>query len=392
MIDLDHNATTPLDPRVAERMAALMRGGEGDGNPSSVHGRGRAARAVVESARREIASTVNAEALGITFTSGGTEADNLALFGACLGLQSAGKACGLLTTRLEHPAVLGAAMALERRGIPVHFVEPDGQGRIDAQAVGEAVAAHADVGVVSLAAANHELGNRYDTPSLVAAARGARSEVIFHADAVQALGKVAVDFLAWDVDLLSISAHKIYGPKGIGALVHRPHQRLEPMVRGGHQERGRRPGTESTLLAHGFGEAARLVRDELEARRAAIAPCYAALRDGLEALGAVVHGTPNPPEGLGNALNVRFPGCDGELMLMNLDLEGIAVSTGAACSAGTLAASPVLLALGLPEAEAAGAVRLSLGHDNTLADVERLLAVLPGIIDRVREVGGKATA
>lgn len=386
VIDLDHNATTPLDPRVGAAMGALIRSGDADGNPSSVHGRGRVARSIVEAARRRIAAAVGVDALDLTFTSGGTESDNLAVFGTCRALRAAGRPCGLLTTRLEHPAVADAATRLRAEGFEVVWLGVDGRGAIDPDDLHRAVAEH-DVGLVSIAAANHELGNRYDLRCLGDAARAGRPEVLLHSDAVQALGKVEVNVPAWGVDLLSITAHKLHGPKGIGALIHPAHLSIEPLLRGGGQERGRRPGTESPLLAHAFAEAVTLAEAELDERRAHASRLSQRLREGLVglAIGATIHGEPEASGG--NTVNVRFDGCDGELLLMNLDLEGIAVSTGAACSAGTLEPSPVLLALGLDPAVARGAVRISVGKDNTDAHVDRLLTVLPDIVGRVRAVG-----
>jgi len=387
VIDLDHNATTALDPRVAAAMSALMRSGAADGNPSSVHARGRAARAVVEEGRRRIAAAVGVEPLDVTFTSGGTEADNLAVLGVARALRAAGRPAGLLTTRLEHPAVADAARRLEGEGFPVVWLAVDARGRIDPEALVQALVAHPEIGLLSIAAANHELGNRYDLAAISAAARAVRPEILVHSDAVQALGKVRVDVPAWGVDLMSITAHKLHGPKGIGALVHRAHLKIEPLLSGGAQERGRRPGTEAPLLAHGFGLAVELATQELKPRTEHVARLSERLRAGLRALdlGATFNG--DWEHDVGNTLNVRFDGCDGELVLMNLDLEGIAVSTGSACSAGTLEASPVLLALGLEPTVARGAIRISLGHDNVDGDVDHLLEVLPDILARVRTAG-----
>jgi cysteine desulfurase len=385
VIDFDHNATTPLDPRVRGAMIELLSDPTLDGNPSSVHGRGRTARAIVEAARRELAAAIGAEPLGITFTSGGTEADALALLGSCRALRRAGRACGLLTTRIEHPAVIGAAERLASEDIPVHFVEVDARGRVDPAAVVHTLRAHEDVGVVSLTAANNELGNVYDIPRIVAAVRGdVDRPILIHTDAVQAFGKIHVDFAAWDVDLLSVSSHKIHGPKGVGALVHRPHHSLEPLWIGGSQERGRRVGTEAVPVIHGFGEAAKWVARELDERRAVFVPLRERLLAGLRRVvpDVVVHG--DVEHNLGNTLMVSIPGCSGELMLINLDLEGIAISTGSACSSGKLTGSKVLHALGVEPELAAAGLRFSLGKDNTAAQVDTLLAKLPVIVERVR--------
>lgn len=390
VIDFDHNATTPLDPRVRGAMIELLSDPTLDGNPSSVHGRGRAARSVVEAARRSLAAALGAEPLGVTFTSGGTEADALALLGSCRALRAAGRACGLLTSIIEHPAVLGASDRLaaegpSREGITRAFVAVDERGRLDPAAVVEALQRDASLGVVSLAAANHELGNVNDIPAIVAAVRAQIDRpILIHTDAVQAFGKIHVDFAAWDVDLMSVSSHKIHGPKGVGALIHRSHHALEPLWIGGSQERGRRVGTEAVPAIHGFGVAAGLVARELDERRAVFVPLRERLLAGVRERvpDAVFHG--DVERTLGNTLLCSLPGCSGELLLINLDLEGIAVSTGSACNSGKLGGSKVLHALGVDPALAVSALRLSLGKDNTAAQVDELLDVLPDIVARVR--------
>lgn len=355
-----------------------------DGNPSSVHGRGRAARSVLEAARRSLADALEAEALGVTFTSGGTEADALAILGSCRLLRATGRPCALLTTKIEHPAVLGAGERLEREGIARVFAAVDERGRITPAQVVAALEAHPEVGLVSLAAANHELGNRYDIPAIVQAIRSLGRPMLIHSDAVQAFGKVPVSFAGWGVDLLSVSSHKIYGPKGVGALIHHPHCNLDPLWVGGSQERGRRVGTEAVPAIHGFGLAAQLVARELEQRREHVAKLRAQLLAGLHERvpDAVVHG--DLEHSLGNTVLVSIPGCSGELLLMNLDLEGIAVSTGSACNSGKIGGSKVLLALEVEPTLAACVLRISLGKDNDAAQIDRLLALLPGIVARVR--------
>ena len=369
-------------------MCELLGNPELDGNPSSVHGRGRAARAVVERARREVAAALGAEALGVTFTSGGTEADALALVGTSGALARAGKPAGLLCMAIEHPAVLGAGERIAAAGRVWTKLETDDAGRISPDVVVDALERAPEIGLVSIAAANHELGNVYDIPAIVAAIR-ARVErpIVVHADAVQAFGKIAVDFGAWDLDLMSVSSHKIYGPKGVGALVHRQHHSLDPLWVGGSQERGRRVGTEAVPAIHGFGVAAGLVRTELATRRASISALRERLLVGLRARvpELVVHG--DPEHNLGNTILASIPGCRGELMLINLDLEGIAVSTGSACNSGTMVGSKVLNALGVGPALAASALRFSLGKGNTVEDVDTLLERLPALVARVREHG-----
>jgi cysteine desulfurase len=246
---------------------------------------------------------------------------------------------------------------------------------------------HPEIGLVSLAAANHELGNCYDIPAIVQAIRSLDRPILIHSDAVQAFGKVAVSFAGWGLDLLSISSHKIHGPKGVGALIHRPHHSLDPLWIGGSQERGRRVGTEPMPAIHGFGVAAQLVAEELEQRRAHVGSLRERLLAGLRERvpDVVVHG--DREHTLGNTVLVTIPDCSGELLLMNLDLEGIAVSTGSACNSGKLGGSKVLLALGVDPSLASCALRISLGKDNQAAQIDRLLELLPDIVARVRANG-----
>ncbi len=385
VIDLDHNATTPLHPDVAATMAQILENGGLRGNPSSLHRGGQIARSRVEAARGAVAKALGARRGEVVFTSGGTEADNLAIFGAVEHLRRARRPHGVLTTALEHPAVSRSVARLEASGVPVIRVDPDPHGRIEPAQVADAVRDHADLGLVSLAAANHELGNAYDVAGFVAAARSVRPDVLIHTDAVQAFGKVEIHAKDWGVDLLSVSAHKAYGPRGVGALVVREGLKLAPRSAGGMQERGLRTGTEATLLIEGFGLAARLVSSELVSRQAHVRPLRAQLAAGLAAMGAVVQGDPKCH--IGNTVSARFEGCDGQILLIALDLEGFAVSTGAACSSGAVEPSPVLVALGLDPRVARGALRLSLGRDSGHADVARFLERLPELVARAREGG-----
>ncbi len=380
---LDHNATTPLDPRVRDVVIAVLGDVRLQANPSSVHGPGQQVRAVIEQARRAVAAAVGAAALEVTFTSGGNEADNLAILGAARALRAAGRPAGLVTTTIEHPAVLMCAQALEREGHSWVRLEVDGEGRIDAGELARLLRIHPEIGLVSLAAANHELGNAYDVAAAVRAVRESAPQVLVHSDAVQAFGKIPVDLHAWDLDLMSLSAHKIYGPKGVGALVHRRGLALAPVLYGGPQERGRRPGSEAVALIAGFGLAAELAVREREVRQRHTRGLVDALCEGLMRMpGVTIHG--DRKRHTGTTVNAGFAGCDGQLLLINLDLAGFAVSTGAACASGSLEPSPVLLALGLSPAAARSALRISVGKDTRLADVEALLDTLPEVLGRVR--------
>ena len=357
-IYLDHNATTPVS---AEARAAVAEALELPGNPSSIHAEGRAARDLVERARRQVADLLSASAEDVVFTSGGTEANHLALVGAH---------CRVVAAAVEHPSVLGVA----HETVPV-----DGAGRIDLEALDRVLAAGAPA-VVAIALANHELGTVQDLAAVtqVAAARGAR----VHGDAVQAAGRVRLEVGALGADTVAISGHKIYGPKGVGALWIRRGVELAPIAAGGHQEKERRPGTENLAGIAGLGAAAALAAARLDADRAHLAEVGALLERGLVELGARIHGAEAPR--VPGVVNAGFEGAPGELVVQALDLAGVAVSTGAACTSGTVSASPVLLAIGLARERALEAVRLSAGRGTTPAEVQAVLEMLPQIIARIR--------
>jgi cysteine desulfurase len=382
-IDLDHNATTRLDPRVREAMLVVLDGVYG--NPSSIHEEGRRARDVVERARDEVgrlAGAAGAAMRGVIFTGGGTEADILGVVGAARAARAAGRPARLVTSPLEHPAVRGAVALLESEGFEVAVVPVDGSGRIDPRDVTRATSA-GGAALVSFALANHELGNRYDLAALAEAARRGDAAVLVHCDAVQAAGKTTLSAAEQGVDLMALSAHKIHGPKGVGALWARPGVALAPLHAGGHQEKGLRPGTENVAGIAGLGVAARLAREEAPATW----PRVGALRDRLQAgalaLGARLHG--DREARVGNTLNIGFAGVPGDVLVAALDLEGIAISTGAACTSGNVEPSPVVLALGVPRNQAAEAVRFSLGADTTAEEVDRVLALLPRLLARIRD-------
>lgn len=381
MIDFDRNATAPLVEAAITAMRAVLDDAS-LGNPSSVHRRGQRARAVVEQGRRRLAASCGASPSEVVFTSGGTEADGLAVQGAVEWLVQAGRPAGFACSAIEHPAITGAAARLRRRGHPVVTIPVDAKGRLLPDAVAAVVRAHPEIGVVSFTAAHHELGNVTDVDAVVRAIRAERRDVVVHVDAVSALGKVAVAFATWDVDLLAIAAHKIGGPAGIGALVVRRGIGLVPTLDGGRQQAGRRPGTEAPMLVAGFAAAAEVAVSRLPEWSSQVAPRFARLRAGLDSLGA--HAFGDDAQHLGNTALVAFDGCDGHLVMMALDDAGFAVSTGAACSAGTIEPSAVLLALGCTPAVARTAVRFSIGHDHTDADVDALLAALPGVLANVR--------
>ncbi|HWM84296.1 MAG TPA: cysteine desulfurase family protein [Kofleriaceae bacterium] len=376
-IYLDYNATTPLDPVVRAAIVDVL--DRAQGNPSSIHQEGREARERVERARRQVAALLAARPEDVVFTSGGTEADALGMLGLHAAAIAAGRPARVLVAAVEHPAVQGAAQALAARGAEVALIRVDALGRVDMEELERELAAGA--ALVAVALANHELGTLQDLPAIarLAAASGA----LLHCDAVQAAGRIDVDVTSLGADAIAISGHKIYGPKGTGAVWVRPGLDLAPLVPGGHQERERRPGTENVAAIAGLGAAAEIAAGpEAIAARARIAELCAELERGILAMGGRVHGDGAPR--VPGTVNAAFEGAPGELVTQALDLAGVSVSTGAACTSGSVAASPVLLALGLPRPRALEGVRFSLGRPTTLLEVQALLELLPGIVSRVR--------
>ncbi len=378
LVYLDHAATTPVHPEVAEAMRRCLL--EVWGNPSSLHARGREARLAVEEARAQVAALVGAEPREILFTSGGTEADNLAVLG--VARQRRGKGNHVITSAVEHHAVLHACEALAREGFRVTVLPVDEHGLVDPDDLRRALTD--DTVLVSVMLANNEVGTIQPIRELAAVAR--ERGVPFHTDAVQAAGQIPVDVRELGVDLLSLSGHKFYGPKGVGALYVRRGLRLDPLLYGGGQERRLRPGTENVPGIVGLGKAAELARQELEARAAHAR----ALRDRL--LAGLLERVPDlvlnghPERRLPNNLNVSILGVEAESVLLNLDLKGVAASSGSACSAGSVEPSHVLKAMGLPEERTHGALRLTLGRGNTEEDVDYVLEVLPPIVEKLRRL------
>jgi cysteine desulfurase len=370
VICLDHNATTRLRPVVREAMERVL--AEPLGNPSSAHALGRRARSLVEGARRAVARAVGARPSEIVFTSGGTESNNLALF----GLAGRREGAHLLVAPIEHSSVIAAAGAMEGLGVAVSWLPVDRFGRVRAADVDAAI--RPETVLVSVGWANNEIGTIQPLAEISAVCR--RRGVALHTDAVQAFGKLPVDVSG--VDLCSLSAHKIGGPGGVGALFVRRGLRLSPILFGGEQERGLRPGSESVASLHGFGVAAvsagecRLPGPELRER----------LWRGIESIGGASRNSPTTGC-LDNTLNVSIAGIAGEGLVAALDLEGVAVSVGSACAVGSGRPSHVLQAIGKSTGEARDGVRFSLGADTTEAEVDRALAVLTRVVDRMRGVG-----
>lgn len=368
---LDHNATTHLDPRVLEAMLPHLSGPSA--NASSLHRYGRIARDAVEQARAQVARLVGCEAKEIVWTSGGTEANNLAIKGV-----SAGSVPGrVLYGATDHPAVMEAAEALAHAGWRAEAIVVDHNGRVDLAALDTQLAS-GQVRLLSVMRANNETGVIQDVAALAQRAHAAGA--LLHVDAVQAAGKIAVDVAELDCDLLSLSAHKIYGPKGAGALVVRSHVDLYPIQHGGAQERGLRGGTENVASIVGFGAAAELALAELDARAAQVLPLRERLEAGLRARPDALIFAGGAPQRLPNTLQFAIEGWDGEALLMALDRKGYAVSSGSACASGSGEPSHVLLAMGHDRVTAKGAIRVSLGKDNTIADVDGFLAALGEIV------------
>jgi cysteine desulfurase len=382
----DYNATTPLHPEVAQAMTDAM---GVFGNPSSLHQFGRYAKELVSAARATVGGLIGASADEILFVGSGSEANNTVLSSiVCPASGCESGMCGchkgrpsrIVTTTIEHPCVLETAKCMADRGIEVAFVGVDEHGRVLQDALREALQVR--TGLVSVMMANNEIGTLQDIRAMADIAH--QHGALFHTDAVQAVGKVPVDVDALGVDFLTLSAHKIYGPKGVGALYVRSGTPFCPLIRGGHQEAGRRAGTENTLGIVGLGKAVELRDREMDAERSRLTLIRERIRRGIEDTIPDVRFNGHPVESLPGTLNVSFEGAEGETILLYLDLEGIAVSTGSACASGSLDPSHVLLAIGTPIECAHGSIRISMGRGTTEQDADYLLEVLPRVINRIR--------
>ena len=376
LIYMDYNATTPVKPAVLEALLPFYR--QQFGNPSSIHWAGRQVRGAVEEARERVAALAGCEPVEVVFTSCGTEADNMAIMGVASARRGEGN--HIITSRVEHPAVLNTCLALEQQGYDITRLEVDRYGLPD---LGELEAAiDGRTILISLMFANNETGTLLPVREIAALA--AEHRICFHCDAVQAFGKIPIDVKGTGISLAALSGHKIGAPKGVGALVVRTGTKLHPLLYGGPQERNRRGGTENVAGIVAFGKACELAGSGLadEAKR------LTALRDRLER--GIVEGVAavqvngHPTERLPNTASISFRDVAADSLLLNLDLAGIAVSSGSACSSGTLKASHVLAAMHVKPDYARGAVRFSLGAESTEEDVDRVLAVLPPIVERLR--------
>lgn len=389
-IYLDNSATTQVDPRVLEAMMPYLT--EKFGNPSSIHYFGQEAKTAVDKARHQVAGLINARPNEIVFTSGGTEANNLAIRGL-LESQPAISDRHIVTSVIEHSAVRNVCEDLEKRGFSVTYLPVYENGIVKLEDVEAAITENTVL--VSIMTANNEIGTLQpvaDIGKLIKELRSKGRKIWFHTDAVQAAGKVPVDVEGIGCDLLSMSAHKIYAPKGVGALYVRRGVRLHPQNIGGHQERERRGGTESVPNIVGLGEACSIASDELETT----AESSRLLRDRLEsAVGENIQGVVfngDRERRLPNIANISFTSIEGEGLLINLDMQGIAVSTGSACSSGTLEPSPVIRAIGRGDDLARGAIRFSFGRFNTSDDVDDLLRLLSSCVKNLRELSPARTS
>jgi cysteine desulfurase len=384
---LDFNATTPVEPAVLDAMLPYF--SAEFGNAASIHTPGQRARAAVETAREQVAALIGAHAQEIVFTSGGTESDNHAIFGvvgqAFLPVSSSRSTNSfphIILSAIEHEAVLNTCQALEKEGVAVTYLHVDRDGRIDLEELRQSV--RPETTLITIMHANNELGTIQPLEEIGRIAK--EQDIYFHTDAVQSAGKVAIDVNDLQVDLLSLSGHKFYAPKGIGALYIRSGTRLRQLLYGGHHQRGFRPGTENVAGIVGLGKAAEIARKSL----AEDARHISALRDKLEhgLLTRVpqsrVNGgaAPRTP----NTTNLGFPGIEGEALLIALDLKGLACSTGAACSSGAVEPSHVLTAIGLPPEEARASLRFSLGRHTTEKEIEFALQVVPAAVELLREL------
>ena len=378
MIYMDHNATTPLDKRVLDKMMPYFK--DIYSNPSSVYRFAQESKKAVEDARSLLAQLLGSSSGEIVFTSGGTESDNTAIKG--IALMHRDKGNHIITSKIEHHAVLHACEFLGKQGFEVTYLDVDEYGVVDLEQLKKAI--KKETILVSVMHANNEVGTIQPIKEIADICKG--KEVFFHTDAVQAVGKVKIDVKDLGVDLLALSAHKFYGPKGVGALYVKKGVKFFPLLHGGGHEKGKRSGTENVAGIVGLGEAARLALAEQQAEERRIV----ALRDKLQA--GVLERIPeikingHSTQRLASTLNFCIRHIEGESILINLDFEGICASSGSACTSGSLEPSHVLLAMGIPAEVAHGSLRLSLGKQNTDSDVDKVLEVLPPIVEKLRKM------
>jgi cysteine desulfurase len=377
MVYIDNNATTPLDPSVAAKMTEFLH--TSFGNPSSLYPIGRQAKEALTEAREHVARSIGAQKGDITFTGSGTESDNHAILGVLDALPDKKE---FITSTIEHPGIQETAVYLERKGFRVTYVPVDKTGLLDLDALRDALTPQ--TALVSVMHANNEIGTIQPIAEIAALAH--EKGALVHSDAVQSYGKVAWGVDDLGVDLLTVSSHKIYGPKGVGALYIKRGTPIRPFIHGGHQERGFRAGTENTIGIVGFGEAARILPAKMAEDKPRLARLAARLREGLEAKISKIHFNGHPERRVPTTLSYSFLGLEAEAILLGLATRDICVSTGSACSEDSEEVSHVLKAIGLKPEFARSTIRMSLGRFNTDADVDTVLAILPEIVDKLRRI------
>ena len=377
MVYLDNNATTPVDPAAVEKMAQFLK--EHFGNPSSLYPIGRQVKEMITEARKTVAKAMGASRTEIIFTGSGTEADNFAIRGV---LDSSPEKNEFITSAIEHPAVIQTANFLEKKGIKVTYVPVDKYGTVDLQFLKDAITPQ--TALISIMLANNEIGTIQPVEEISHIAK--EKGILVHTDAVQAFGKMAVDVNKLGVDLLSISAHKIHGPKGVGALFIRKGTNLWPLIYGGHQEREMRAGTENTAGIIGLGEAVRVIKERGDKDKKRIERLAEKLKKGIEDTIPKVKFNGHAKNRIKGTLNFAFLGLEAEAILLALATKGIYVSTGSACSEGAEDVSHVLDAIGLKPEVARSCIRLSLGRFNTEQDIGLILKELPEIVGKLREI------
>jgi cysteine desulfurase len=378
MIYMDHSATSPVDPEVFKAMKPYFT--DSFGNASTLYSLGRDARKAMESAREEVASIIGAETKDIIFTSGGTESDNIAIKGTAYKLKNKGN--HIITSDIEHPAVDETCKYLEKNGFEVTYLPVYEDGIVK---VSDLEAAITDKTIlITVMHANNEIGTIQPIAEIgkIARERG----IYFHTDAVQTVGKIPVDVNELNVDMLSLSSHKLYGPKGVGALYVRKGVRIEPIIHGGGHERGIRPGTENVAGIVGLGKACSLARENLERDAQKLRGLRDRLIEGVLEQNEDSYLNGHRTKRLPNNANFRFTGIEGESLILHLDSKGIASSTGSACSSTKLEPSHVLMAIGLEEVEAHGSLRISLGHENTEEDIDFTLTAIKEVVDKLRKM------
>ena len=374
----DNAATTRIAPQVLDAMLPYLK--EEYGNPSTLYKLGREAKIAIEKAREQVAQVIGAKAEEIFFTGSGTEADNMALKGVLYGPAGKGKK-HLITTKIEHHAVLHTAMALEKEGFQVTFLSVDKNGRVDLEELKQAITA--DTALVSIMAANNEVGTIQPIEEIGKICR--EKGVLFHTDGVQAFGHMPLDVNKMNIDLLSLSAHKINGPKGSGALYIRRGLGLRPVIEGGGQERNRRSGTENVAGIVGLGQAAQLAMETMEEESARLKALSKKLIDGVLQIPETIL-TGDPENRLPGACSFAISAIEGESLVLYLDMEGICTSTGSACSTGSLDPSHVLMAIGLSHEVSHGSLRVSLGRFNTEEEVDYIIETLPKVVEKLRSM------